>query len=448
MAKTKTVYICSACGRVEPRWSGKCPECGEWNTFAEKLAEKSADASSAFFKGAGQLAPLHAIKTQEAKRYDSGFREINQTLGGGIVRGGAVLIGGEPGIGKSTLLLQLCHNFSKQGKALYVSGEESLGQIKMRADRLDIDSPVEVYAGTDLDAVLKTIENVRPALLVIDSAQTLYSPEAGLIPGTVNQVKRCCHEIIGVCKEHEIACFIVAHVTKDGSIAGPKAIEHLVDTVLYFEQGDNGVRLLRAVKNRFGAVDELGLFVMGEKGLFETDSKETLLFFNRSAVPGSAVACSYEGSRVFFHEIQALTVPSKGAASRVYSERIDSGRALRIAAVLEKYAGIRLSDQDVYINVSGGIKLNETGIDLPLALALYSARAGLALPAGLASAGEITLSGEVRPAMHMDKRIKTAEETGFKYFSGCVEQLLSPLSLAGGSTVQALLKAVLSIESV
>jgi DNA repair protein RadA/Sms len=425
MAKVRTLFICKNCGRQESKWSGRCPECGEWNSMAESVASKETDAaSSAFFKGTGLLTPLSAIKTDSYRRYSSGLNEVDQVLGGGIVRGGTTLIGGEPGIGKSTLMLQLAHLFysSDAGRVLYVSGEESPSQIKMRADRLNISGDIEIYSGTDLDAIIKTIHNVKPALLVIDSAQTLYSSEAGLVPGTINQIKRCCHEIIGLCKEHNIACFIIAHVTKDGTIAGPKAIEHLVDTVTYFEQGDGDLRLLRAVKNRFGAVDEIGFFTMRHDGLHEADLKNNALVFNRILPPGSAVAATYEGSRVFLHEIQALTVPAKGAAARIYSERIDAGRALRIAAVLERHVGLRFSDQDVYINVSGGIKLTETGIDLPLALALYSARLDMALPPGIASAGEIALSGNVRAASYHSKREKTAGDLGFTLLSAATHQ--------------------------
>ena len=418
MAKAKTTYICSACGHTESKWSGQCSSCGEWNTFEEKTVSASgASASSAFFKGSGALTTLAAVKAEDSHRYDSGFKEVNQVLGGGIVPGAAMLFSGEPGIGKSTLLLQICQRFGSQGKILYVSGEESPGQIKLRANRLGIDAAIALYTGTDLDAILQTIKKEAPQLLIVDSAQTLYSGEAGLIPGTVNQVRRCAHEVIGLCKEMNIACFMVAHVTKDGGIAGPKAIEHLVDTVLYFEQGDHEVRILRAIKNRFGAVDELGLFIMEEQGLKELTEKEQAQFFHRHVPAGAAIACAYEGSRVFFHEIQALTVPAKSGMSRVYSERIDAGRALRIAAVLEKHVGLKFSDQDVYVNVSGGIRLREPGIDLPLALALYSARTNIAFPS-VVSAGEIALSGEIRPALHMGKRIKSAKDLGFGIFSG------------------------------
>ena len=418
MAKVKTTYTCSACGHTESKWSGQCSSCGEWNTFEKKTVSASGtSASSAFFKGSGVLTTLADVKAEDSHRYDSGFKEVNQVLGGGIVPGAAMLFSGEPGIGKSTLLLQICQRFGRQGKILYVSGEESPGQIKLRANRLGIDAAIALYTGTDLDAILQAIKKEFPRLLIVDSAQTLYSGEAGMIPGTVNQVRRCAHEVIGLCKEMNIACFMVTHVTKDGSIAGPKAIEHLVDTVLYFEQGDHEVRILRAIKNRFGAVDELGLFIMGEQGLKELTEKEQAQFFHRNVSAGAVIACAYEGSRVFFHEIQALTVPAKSGMSRVYSERIDASRALRIAAVLEKHVGLKFSDQDVYVNVSGGIRLTEPGIDLPLALALYSARTNIAFPS-VVSAGEIALSGEIRPALHMGKRIKSAQDLGFEIFSG------------------------------
>jgi DNA repair protein RadA/Sms len=420
MAKTKTIFVCKECGHNENKWTGRCASCGEWNTLVEEITSKSVQAaSSSFFKGKGELTPLSAIKTEGYKRFITGFAEADQVLGGGIVQGGATLIGGEPGIGKSTLMLQIANYFanSKQGKVLYISGEESPAQIKMRADRLKVTGHIEIYSATDLDAVLKAITNIKPMLVIVDSAQTLYSNEAGMIPGTTAQIRRCCHELIGLCKDTGTACFIVAHVTKEGTIAGPKAIEHLVDTVTYFEQGDNDIRLLRAVKNRFGAVDELGLFTMHEDGLHEADLKSAVLNFKHELPAGSAVAASYEGSRVFLHEIQALTVTAKGGSARVYSERIDNARVQRVAAVLERHAGIRFSDQDIYVNVSGGIKLTETGIDLPLALALYSARLGQALPAGLASAGELALSGNVRDPSHKNRRAKTASDLGFNFLA-------------------------------
>ncbi len=444
MAKVKTVYQCSSCGHEVGKWSGRCSQCDEWNTLTEKAVVKSQDASSALFKGAGHLSKLEAITADEAQRYDCGFKEINQVLGGGIVRGAAVLLGGEPGIGKSTLLLQMCQKFLQYGKVLYISGEESLSQIKMRANRLGIYDSIEVYSGTDLDSVLKVIKQVAPRMLIIDSVQTLYSPDAGLIPGTINQVKRCGHEIIGHCKEHDIACFLVAHVTKEGVISGPKAIEHLVDTVVYFEQGEGDVRLLRAVKNRFGAVDELGLFTMGDEGLVEIDAHQGLALFHHQNAIGTAIAASFEGSRVFFHEIQALTVPSKGAGSRIFSERIDTQRIARIAATLEKHAGVRFSDQDIYVNVSGGVKLREPGIDLPLALALYSARIDTSFNPSLklVSAGEMTLAGELRPVTHMTKRIKMAKEVNFTHFAGQINGDLLPSF--SQTTIQALIKALLS----
>ncbi|MCL2520230.1 MAG: DNA repair protein RadA [Spirochaetaceae bacterium] len=420
MPKAKSVFICKECGHNQPQWTGRCSGCGEWNSLAEESVSKTAEtASSSFFKGKGQLTPLAAIKTDNFRRYSSGFSEADQVLGGGIVQGGATLIGGEPGIGKSTLMLQVANHFAngKFGKVLYVSGEESPAQIKMRADRLKVSGHIEIYSATDLEAVLKAITNIKPALVIVDSAQTLYSNEAGLIPGTTSQIRRCCHELIGICKDYNTACFIVAHVTKEGAIAGPKAIEHLVDTVTYFEQGDNDLRLLRAVKNRFGAVDELGLFTMHEDGLHEANLKDAAISFKHELPAGSAIAASFEGSRVFLHEIQALTVTGKGGNARVYSERIDNARVQRIAAVLERHAGIRFSDQDIYVNVSGGIKLTETGVDLPLALALYSARLGLTLPVGLASAGELALSGNVREASHKTRRAKTAGDLGFTFLS-------------------------------
>lgn len=424
MAKVKSVFTCSNCGYQISKWLGKCPECDEWNTLTEGVVVKQdSSASSTFFKGSGTLVELSQIKIDEKERFKTKFGELDQVLGGGLVRGQAILLSGDPGIGKSTLLMQIASDFSakENGKVLYISGEESASQLKMRANRLKVNQSIDIYSGTNLDAVLQTIRKHHPRLLIVDSAQTLYSDEAGAVIGTTNQVKRCTHEIVAMCKELEIACFIVAHVTKDGSIAGPKALEHLVDTVLYFEEAESDLRVLRSVKNRFGAVDEVGLFKMGEQGLSE-GLEDTLNALSNNQLPiGSSVAVTYEGSRVFFHEIQALTVDAKSSFSRVYSEKIDSIRVQRICAILEKHVGIKLSDQDIYLNVSGGIKLSEVGIDLPIALAIYSSRAGLNLPKSLVSAGEISLSGEIKKAHYMEKRVKSATDKKFMHVAGYLD---------------------------
>jgi DNA repair protein RadA/Sms len=343
--------------------------------------------------------------------------EVNQVLGGGLVRGAGVLVGGEPGIGKSTLLLQLSAKLKTAGRVIYVSGEESASQIKMRAERLGIKRDgLEVLVETHVSVILGVLEKIKPVLIVIDSIQTLYNPDAGDVPGTVNQLKYGCHEILSWAKEHEVAVFLIAHVTKGGLIAGPKLIEHMVDTVLMFEEAAGDVRVLRATKNRFGSVDEVGLFTMGEKGLQEVENPEALFLIRRDGElpPGIAVAPLFEGTRALLVEIQALTVPAKGGLSRVYSDRIDTGRVSRVAAVLEKHTGVRFSDQDIYVNVAGGMRIGDPGADLALALALYSARTGQSLPQGLAAAGELSLAGEVRPTTHLRRRVKAAADLGFE----------------------------------
>ena len=334
------------------------------------------------------------------------------------MRGASVLVGGEPGIGKSTLMLQLCDSLKTGGRVLYVSGEESAAQLKMRADRLGIKREIEVFCETEIGAILKTIDKLKPALIVTDSVQTLYNVDLGLVAGTVNQIKFCSAELIDRAKLYNCPLFLVAHVTKAGAIAGPKVVEHMVDTVLYFEHGDSDVRLLRAVKNRFGSIDEIGIFRMSERGLEQVAEPASLFLVKRNGEqpPGCCTAAVYEGSRVLMMEIQALTVPAKGGLSRVFSDRIDQRRVSRVAAVLEKNLSLRFSDQDIYVNVAGGIRIDEVGTDLPLALALYSARTGIPVPKGTACSGELSLAGEIMPAAHSGRRQKTAADMGFINF--------------------------------
>jgi DNA repair protein RadA/Sms len=341
----------------------------------------------------------------------------------------AILVGGEPGIGKSTLLLQAAAAAETKGRILYVSGEESAGQIRMRADRLGISGQdkIEIFCSGCLEEIQAIIEAVKPVLIMVDSAQTLYSNEAGITPGTVNQMKACSWELISWVKEHDAALFLTAHVTKDGLIAGPKTLEHMVDTVLYFEQNDQTAgpssqdcRFLRGTKNRFGSVDETGIFTMGEKGLSVVDDPSLLFLVRREGeLPsGITTAAVLEGSRTLLVEIQALAVPAKGSISRVFSDRIDAARVSRVAATIEKHLGLRLSDQDLYVNVAGGIRINEVGVELALACALYSARTGVPGPAKTAIAGELTLAGEVRPLRRLPGRVKAAKSLGFSAFLG------------------------------
>ncbi len=418
---TKTGYECAGCGHRESKWLGRCPACGEWNT----LKESSAPAAEARAARSGKFSiPLAAVDPAEGARSASGSAEVDRVLGGGIMRGSSVLVGGEPGIGKSTLLLQLAAKAAVKGRVLYISGEESAAQIRLRADRLGLARDgLELLCTGELSEALAALDRVKPALFIVDSMQTLMSSEAGAVPGTANQVKYCSLELSDWAREHGSSCFLVAHVTKDGIIAGPKAAEHIVDVVLMFEQSDSDVRFLRSAKNRFGSTDEVGLFTMTEKGLLELDDPSSIFLVRREGPSpvGAAIAASWEGTRGILVEIQALTVPGKSSLSRVFSDRIDAARVARVAAVLEKHAGLRFSDQDLYVNVAGGMRLSEPGIDLALAAALYSARTGLALPSGLALAGELSLAGEVRPAKRMRGRARAARALGFGRVLGPAE---------------------------
>jgi DNA repair protein RadA/Sms len=419
MAKSKTVFICSECGNSQPKWLGRCPACGEWNTFTEQTAESS----KGIPRQHSSAVALDSIGSSETPRKPSGIPELDRVLGGGIFPGSSVLVGGEPGIGKSTLMLQLSCAPGMNG-VLYVSGEESAEQIGARAKRLGLKGEkTEVLCTTNLDSIIDSIRSGKPEIAVIDSIQTIQSQEAGPIAGSPNQIKYCCQNLIQEAKQRGTAIFLIAHVTKEGSIAGPKVIEHLVDTVLYFEQSESETRFLRAVKNRFGSVDEIGLFTMEASGLIPVQDPSSLFLVKRPGTgndvpPGIIVAPVYEGSRILLVELQALTITAKGGMSRVFSDRIDSRRVSRVAAVLEKHAGIRLSDQDIYINVAGGIKIQEVGVELPLAMAVYSARTNLSIPRDVTVAGEVSLSGEIRPIPHLKKRIQTAKEMGFARFLG------------------------------
>ncbi len=424
MAKKKTgsvVFKCSSCSHSQPRWLGRCPECGEWNSFVEHLV--GSNALSPTFGGAGGIVvkqkpvPLSTVDPLEGSRFLTGIGEFDRVLGGGAMKPSVVLVGGEPGIGKSTLMLQAAEAMSgKEGRVLYVSGEESAAQIRVRADRLQLQTNnIEILCTTRLEDIEDALNALKPIVVFIDSIQTVYSAEAGNIPGTVNQLKYCSSDLSAWAKEHAAVLFMSAHVTKDGNIAGPKALEHLVDTVISFEQNNDRIRFLRAQKNRFGSVDEIGIFTMTETGLIPVDDPSTLFIIQREGgLPaGVAVVPVFEGSRVFLVEIQALTVPAKSSVTRVYSDKIDSARVSRVAAVLEKRTGLQFSDQDLYINVAGGVRLTESAIDAGLCAALYSARTDLALPEKTAITGELSLAGEIRPVNRLKQRIKASISMGF-----------------------------------
>ncbi|MGN0905757.1 MAG: DNA repair protein RadA [Bullifex sp.] len=417
-------YVCSECGLEESKWLGRCPSCGAWNSFTEEkvIAQNTNKTQAAVPVIDKAVRSLSDVTVDEATRFDSGISELNRVLGGGIMRPSSVLVGGEPGIGKSTIMLQMLSSSAKHGKVLYVSGEESPSQVKLRAIRLGLDlKSISIFCDTRLEALLEAIEELSPAVVVIDSLQTLSSATVPSIAGSPNQMRACCYALSLEAKTRNIAMFFIGHVTKEGTLAGPKIVEHLVDTVLYFENTETGVRFLRAAKNRFGSVDEIGIFRMDSDGLKPVGDPTEFFISSRhgeEVPPGIAYTAVVEGSRTFLVEIQALTVPAKSGLSRVYSDRIDIARVNRVAAILERHAGVRLSDQDVYINVAGGMKINEVSIELALALALYSAKSGKALSENLVSFGELSLAGEVRPVAFLEKRVKASIDMGFTRMLG------------------------------
>ena len=362
--------------------------------------------------------PLESISAQDTSRFTTGIEEFDRVLGGGATKRSAVMIGGEPGIGKSTLLIQAASKMAQNfpGKILYISGEESAAQIKDRADRLLLNCKgIEVLCTMRLEDILDSLDKINPVFVIIDSIQTVYSAEAGLVPGTVNQLKYCANELVGWVKNRDSVLIMTAHITKEGTIAGPKTLEHMVDTVISFERNSDDVRFLHAQKNRFGSVDELGIFEMTAKGLVAVTDPSTMFITRREgAIPaGVSVSAVFEGTRVFLVEIQALTVPAKSTMTRVYSEKIDSARVSRVAAVLEKQTGLRFSDHDIYVNVAGGIRLTESAIDAALAASLYSARSGVALSGNSVVIGELSLAGEIRPVGRIKQRAKTAASLGY-----------------------------------
>ena len=424
MAKKKgsLVYKCNSCGNTQPRWLGRCPECEEWNSFEECLISENGKKSQANSNDWLVQKPvkLSSVDAMAGERLFTGISEFDRVLGGGAMKSSAILIGGEPGIGKSTLLLQTSAAISKTSKdscVLYISGEESAGQIRSRADRLNIPTEnIHILCTSKLEDIENALNSLNPVFCVVDSIQTVFTPEAGLIPGTVNQLKYCANELISWAKERPCVMMLVAHITKEGIIAGPKSLEHMVDTVISFEKNNDDVRFLRAQKNRFGSIDELGLFSMQEKGLLPIEDPSSMFITQRnSTLPaGVAIVPVFEGSRVFLVEIQALTVPAKANTTRVYSDKVDFARVSRVAAVLEKTLGLKFSDQDIYINVAGGIKLTESAIDGALAASLYSARTSIPLPESTAIIGELSLAGEIRPIHKTKQRIKTAQSLGFE----------------------------------
>lgn len=442
------MYKCSNCGYSQPRWLGRCPECGEWNSLEEIIIDKNKISPAGSGNELSQKAKpinLSNVKASENTRIFTGINEFDRVLGGGATKRSVILLGGEPGIGKSTLLLQAISGISAKTdkNILYISGEESAEQIKERAERLKIDcSKIQLLCTSRLEDSLDALDNLNPYFIVVDSIQTIYSAQAGAIPGTINQLKYCANEFITWVKERDSVLIMTAHVTKEGTIAGPKSLEHMVDTVISFERNNDDIRFLHALKNRFGSVDELGIFSMTEKGLITVEDPSSLFITKRKSSIPAGVCCTpvFEGSRVFIVEIQALTVSAKASISRIYSEKIDSGRVARIAAVLEKRCGIIFSDQDIYVNVAGGIKLNESSIDAAIAVALYSARTDLQISAEISVFGELSLAGEIRPVGKAKQRIKAAKNFGLN----CVISNENDSDVTSVCDIKSLIKTVFS----
>ena len=420
MAKEKTVFTCNECGGTSPKWLGKCPHCQAWNTLIESVASSDGPAKNRFASLAktAEVAVLSDIEASDVERTPTGHEELDRVLGGGMVEGGVVLIGGDPGIGKSTLLLQALDSLQRSGKnTLYVTGEESGAQVALRSRRLGLDhSQVRVLAEIQLEKILATLEANRPDVAVIDSIQTVYSEQLTSAPGSVAQVRECAAHLTRAAKASGTAIVLVGHVTKEGALAGPRVLEHMVDTVLYFEHDPGSrYRLIRAVKNRFGAVNELGVFAMGDAGLKEV-SNPSALFLSRhdQPVPGSVITVTRQGSRPLLVEVQALVDTSMAGNPRRVTLGLEGNRLNMLLAVLHRHGGVSLGDQDVFANVVGGMKIQETAADLPLLLAVLSSLRARALPNDLVVFGEVGLAGEIRPVANGEERLMEAVKHGFK----------------------------------
>ncbi len=415
--KNKTVYICSECGYESAKWYGQCPHCSEWNCMEEEIKADSSSKRVCSPVGRANVVTLNEITGSDEIRYDTGIKEFNRVLGGGLVKGSLVLIGGDPGIGKSTILLQSCYNLSKTKKVLYVSGEESSGQIKLRADRLKVNGDnLFVLCDTDAQYVCEVIRNEKPDVVIIDSIQTMSISEVASSAGSITQVRECTNLFMRTAKGLDIPMFIVGHVNKDGNIAGPKVMEHIVDTVLYFE-GDKNLtcRILRAVKNRFGSTNEVGVFIMGTNGLSEVENPSKMMLEGRPKnTSGTCVACVMEGSRPILAEVQGLVTPTGFGNPRRMSTGFDYNRMSMLIAVLEKRCGYYFSNADCYINVAGGMKIDEPASDLSVALALVSSLKDMVIREDVIAFGEIGLAGEIRSVSSAEQRVSEAVRMGFK----------------------------------
>ena len=438
MAKTKTVFYCTQCGNESPKWQGRCPACGAWNAMEEHI-EKKVPAGRAQSAPVGMSRKAQSISQVDCDaeiRFSTGMGELDRVLGGGAVEGSLVLVGGAPGIGKSTLLLQICAQLCQGRKVLYVSGEESERQIKLRAQRLGV-APEGLYilSETRLSDILDATEEMKPDILIADSIQTLYREENESSPGSVSQVKDCTMTLMQLSKGSGITVFVVGHINKDGNIAGPKVLEHMVDCVLYFEGDPNtSYRLLRAAKNRFGSTNEIGVFEMADSGLIEVPNPSQMLLEGRpEGAPGTCVACVMEGTRPVLAEVQALVTKTTFNVPRRAADGFDFNRAVLLMAVAEKRAGLKLNYFDAYINVIGGLRLEEPGADLPVILAVASSYRDAVIPHDLVAIGEVGLTGEIRSVSHMNQRLGEVSRLGFKKCiipKNCTQKLDIPEGLS------------------
>jgi len=412
--KSKIVYACSECGYESLKWIGKCPDCGGWNTFAEEVVTTS-KTTKKVAQSAASPVKLSTVDTAKEARIVCGIGELDRVLGGGIVRGSLVLVGGEPGIGKSTILLQLIKSLEADTSFFYISGEESEKQIKMRADRLGIKQDIYVLTETDINAAIQHAESILPDILIVDSIQTMYNPDIASAPGTVSQVRDVTLSLMKLAKEKGISVFVVGHVTKDGSLAGPKVLEHMVDCVLYFEgERHQSHRILRAVKNRFGSTNEIGVFEMTGEGLKEVKNPSSMMLDGRPEnTSGSTVICTLEGTRPLLAEVQSLVAPTTFPAPRRMTTGADYNRVNLLIAVLEKRVGLNLANQDIYVNIVGGMRIDEPAADLGIICAVASAFKNKEIAPDIALIGEVGLTGELRAVNQLDKRLHEMKKLGF-----------------------------------
>jgi len=419
MAKIKTKYVCQNCGYETAKWLGKCPECTKWNTFVEEIDDKSVKKETFIVdKSSSKPVTINSIISKGEERFSTCINELDRVLGGGVVKGSLVLVGGDPGIGKSTMLIQVSSNVAESGKkVLYITGEESESQIKMRGQRLGINSNnLYIFAENNLSLIEAQLDKIDPEMIILDSIQTVYNPEIASAPGTVSQIKEGTSKFMKIAKKMGISTFLVGHVTKEGSLAGPKLLEHMVDTVLYFEgERYNTYRLVRAVKNRFGSTNELGVFEMRDTGLEELENPSKVLISEKPKdVSGSVIISTVEGTRPMLIELQALVSPTSFGIPKRTSTGVDYNRVAMLLAVLEKRVGLQIQNQDVYLNIVGGIKINEPSIDLGIAIAVASSFKNIAIDENIAVTGEVGLTGEIRAVSFIEKRIAECKKLGFK----------------------------------